>query len=246
VNPLEEIPVKIPFAGKFFTTDNLGNIFLIKKDNSIVKYDKHGTQKAIANFKIQGNLEQLDVSNPFELYAYYRDQQTVLILDNQLSQRGVITLNALSTGEITSACRSFDNGIWYFDAGRMKLVKTDKSLSNKKESLPFASWTSESWIPTQMIDNDKNLFMLDTSKGVAIFDVFGNYYKTVKITGLRDFQVKKNKLYFFQNTYYQRFDYSLRTRDTLFALERGKMVRLDADLAFEWKSDTLYVRPFRP
>jgi hypothetical protein len=238
---LSENPVALPFNGKFFTTDNLGNLFLINKDNSITKYDKNGVKKAIANFKIQGNISQLDVSNPFEIYAYFQDQQTVLILDNQLSKRATIPLNNISTGEITAACRSFDNGIWYFNSGNMKLYRTDKTLSNKKESLPMASWTSESWAPTQLLDNVKNLFMHDPKIGIAVFDVFGNYHKTIQIQGLSDLQVKGDNLYFLQNGYYQRFDFKFRSYDTLFHMPESKTIRMETGQLFEWKSDSIYI-----
>ena len=243
-NKPEKMKFAMPFSGKFFTTDNLGNLFLVNTDNSIIKIDKNGVQKAIANFKIQGSISQLDVSNPFEIYAYFRDQQTILILDNQLSQRASISLNDVSTGEITSACRSFDNGLWYFDAGNMKLFRADKSLANKLESLPMATWTSESWSPSQMHDNDKNLFMLDPNIGIAIFDIFGTYYKTIKIKGLQDVQVKKNLLYFYQGDHFQRFDFKFRHYDTLLDLPKAKMVRLDADCVFEWRSDSVFVRDY--
>lgn len=235
--------LKIPFKGKFFTTDALGNVFLANRDNSIVKYDKAGNVKARVNFKIYGEISRLDVSNPFEIYAYYRDQQTVLILDNLLSILSTIDLNDMSTGEISATCRSFDNGLWFFDAGNMRLKKTDKGLNLKQEGLPFATWTSDKWNPIQMLDNEKHLFILDSTRGVAVFDIFANYYKTINIKGLRDFQVRKNQLYFYQDSLLQRYDFTFLNFDTLYKDASCNNIRFDANQLYTWKQDTVYILP---
>ena len=242
--PIKPLVYKVEFSGKFFTTDNLGNLFLVTRDNSIVKYDQTGAVKARVNFKIYGEISQLDVSNPFEIYAYYRDQQTVSILDNLLSLHSTISLNGVSTGEISSACRSFDNGLWYFDAGNMKLRKTDKSLNTKQEGLPFATWTNLVWNPKQMLDNEKYLFVNDSSQGIAVFDVFANYFKTIPITGINDFQVKKNEVYFYQDSLLQRYNFNYRRYDTLLYQPGCKNLRIDAGNLFRWQNDTMYVEPF--
>ncbi|MBI1305190.1 MAG: hypothetical protein GC181_01095 [Bacteroidetes bacterium] len=235
--------LKVPFRGKFFTTDNLGNLFLVGRDNSIVKVTKDGKTSARVNFKIYGNLEQLDVTNPFEIYAYYRDQQTVLILDNLFNQLGVISLNNQSTGEITAACRSFDNGLWYFDAGNTKIIKTDKSLNKKIESLPFSSWTNESWSPVNILDNEKNLFVNDSTKGIAIFDVFANYYKTIDIKGLRNFQVKKDQIFYFDGEYFQSYDFKFFKIDTILQNNSCKDIRMDGENLYLWQRDTIFIKP---
>ena len=231
----------IPFKGKFFTSDNLGNLFLVQNDNSIEKYDVNGNKLTEANFKIYGNLSQLDVSNPFEIYAYYYDQQTLLILDNLLSLRAEISLSDISTSEVSAAARSFDNGIWYFDASNMRLMKTDKSLEPQIEGVPMATWTSDDWIPQSILDNEKNIFVLDSSNGIALFDVFGNYYKTLDLKGLTDFQVKKNKVVYFKNDFLCQYDFKLFTTDTLQQDTQALHMRIEPNAAFTWKNDSLFI-----
>ena len=231
----------ISFSGKFFTTDNLGNIFLVQSDNSIEKYDQKGNRKAVVNFKIYGNISQLDVSNPFEIYCYYADQQVLLILDNLLNVRAEIDMTDISTGEVSAAARSFDNGIWYFDASSMKLLKATKNLVTQIEGVPMGTWTKQVWKPTQLLDNEKNIFVHDSANGICLFDVFGNYYKSLDITGLIDFQVKKNKIIYFQQPHLISYDYKLFRSDTLYTDSVATMIRTNNTTYYNWVNDSLKI-----
>lgn len=231
----------LPFSGKFFTTDNLGNVFLVKLDNSIEKYGANGKRLTVGNFKIYGNISQLDVSNPFEIYAYYADQQTLLILDNMLNVRAEINMTDISTGEVSAAARSFDNGIWYFDASSMKLLKAGKNLKTQIDGVPMGTWTTDVWKPTQILDNEKNIFVHDSSNGICLFDVFGNFYKSIDERGLVDFQVKKSKLIYYKAPHLIRYDYKLFNYDTLYIEKNARNIRTENNTIFCWKNDSLRI-----
>ncbi len=232
----------LPFKGKFFTTDNLGNLFLVKQDNSIEKYSPSGNRLMVGNYKIYGDITQLDVSNPFEIYAYYGDQQTLLILDNMLNLRSEINMADISTGEVSAAARSFDNGIWYFDASSMKLLKSNKKLATQIQGVPMGTWTKQVWKPTHIIDNEKNVLVLDSNNGICIFDVFGNYYKNIELTGVHDFQVKKSQITYFTDSLLVRYDYKLFKSDTLFQSVQAKSVRIENSTLYIWRNDSLEIR----
>ena len=234
---------KLPFKGKQFTTDNLGNIFLVQQDNSIDKFDSKGVKQASVNFKIYGDLTHLDVSNPFELYAFYRDQQTLLILDNMFNIRSEIVMNDLTPGEVSVAGRSFDNGIWYFDASSKRLLKADKNLQKRIEGVPLATFTTENWQPQHLLDNEFQVVTYDSSNGFCLFDVFGNYYKTLDIKGLSDFQLKDSKLYYFQNSNLIRYDYKLFKTDTLATAPNAINARIESKATYIWANDTIYINP---
>lgn len=233
--------IALPFSGKFFTTDNLGNVFLVQNDNSIEKYDATGKRLTVGNFKIYGNLSQLDVTNPFEIYGYYADQQTLLILDNMLNIRAEISLSDISTGEVSAAARSFDNGIWYFDASAMKLLKASKNLKTQIEGVPMGTWTTDVWKPSQILDNEKNIFVHDSSNGICLFDVFGNYYKSIDVKGLSDFQVKKTKLIYYEDPNLVRYDYKLFRYDTLYTNKNAMSVRAENKTIFCWANDSIQI-----
>lgn len=234
---------KLPFNGKQFTTDNLGNVFLVQQDNSIDKYDSKGVKQTTENFKIYGDLTHLDVSNPFELYAFYKDQQTLLILDNMFNIRSEIVMNDLTPGEVSVAGRSFDNGIWYFDASSKRLLKADKNLQKRIEGVPLATFTTENWQPQHLLDNEFQVVTYDSSNGFCLFDVFGNYYKTLDIKGLSDFQLKDSKLYYFQNSNLIRYDYKLFKTDTLATVPDAINARIEAKATYIWANDTIYIKP---
>jgi hypothetical protein len=235
----------LPSSGEHFTTDNLGNLFVIRKDNSIEKYDLNGQLNAKVNFKLQGNLTQFDASNPFELYAFYRDQQVLMVLDNLLSLITQMNFSDLSTGEISAACRSFDNGAWFFDSGEMKLKKMDKNGTVQLESLPFGTWTKKDWYPTRILDNDKYIFVYDPINGLALFDVFANYYKTVDLNQALDFQVKNNQIVYFNSPFLKSFNFKLLKTDTLYSSPRAKLVRNETNLFFIQTADSIVVKRYQ-
>jgi hypothetical protein len=235
--------VKIPFAGNSFTTDNLGNVFVIGHDNSITKYSPSGQELALANFKIYGNISQLDASNPFEIYVFYRDQQTLLILDNMLSLRAEIAMSDVSASEVSAAARSFDNGIWYYDASTIRLYKVDKSLEPQIESSPLASFLlNEEWLPHQLLDNGQQVFAVDSLNGVAVHDVFANFQTVINTTGIKEVQSKKEAIIYYKPPHLLHYNYRFLKTDTLHTDSNATNMRFESPNLYLSKNDTIYIQ----
>jgi hypothetical protein len=216
-----------------FTTDPVGNVYLLDKDFSIRKLDRNGKLLATANFKLYGELSQIDASNPFEVYLYYRQNQRIVIVDNLLSIRGEIDLNAISNVEVSAICRSYDNGIWVYDAGDGRLIKYDKQLERQLDSRAANTWTNKSWHPHELYENGKNVFILDRENGMVMFDIFGNYGSKLDMVEVDDIQLRNEKILFFSNGYLQSMDPLIQEVDTLIAWDAAKNIR--------WESKQLYV-----
>jgi len=211
----QTISFSIPFAGQYFTTDNIGNIYTVDSDYSIRKYSDQGKLIARVNFKIYGDLAHIDASNPFEVYLHYRDQQRLVIIDNLLSIRGEIDLSSISNVEISALCRSYDNGFWCFDGGTAKLIKYSKDRIRQKESISAAIWTSEVWKPHRIYEDGKNVYVLDSTNGIAIFDVFAQFKKIVRLKGVSDIQIVNDEIIYRKADCLIRYNPILLESDTL-------------------------------
>jgi len=230
---------RIPFAGGAFHTDHFGNLYVIDEQNSITKYDRSGRKMESVNYMLYGELTQMDASNPFEIYLYYRGQQKVLFIDNQLSQRGELDLGNISNVEVSAVCRSYDNGLWVFDAGDARLMKYDKELNVRAESPAAALWTDVDWVPVAMYEDGKNVYLLDPDNGVAVFDIFAQYIRTIKVKDLNEIQVRKGNMLFWKGKCLQRIDLQLLVRDTLFCNSDIDHVRWENGRIYATKGELL-------
>lgn len=219
--------LKVDFEGKFFELDNLGNLFIVGKDNSISKYNERGKLIAKVNYKIYGDLAHIDASNPFEVYLHYRDQQRLVVLDNMLSIRGEINLSEISNVEINAVCRSYDNGFWCFDGGSALLVKYSKDLRRERESPSAALWTNEEWQPHKIYEDGKNVYVLDSTLGIAIFDVFGQFKTHVRIKGLKEVQPFKGGLIYVRDNCLLNYDHVLFETDTIYCHDAMQNLKWD-------------------
>src|SRR5271156_1161522 len=60
-----------------FTVDNLGNIYLLSKDNQLKKLNANGDSAAVFNAVTKyGNIYFIDVTNPLKILLYYKDFST--------------------------------------------------------------------------------------------------------------------------------------------------------------------------
>lgn len=189
-----------------FTTDNLGFIYVVTPNNDIEKYNDQFKKIATANFKVYGTISSIDASNPFEIYVFYRDQSKVLYLDNMLNYRGETDLNALGISQSAFVSRSFDNQLWVVDMSDMKLKKINKENKLLFESNPLNITSSDDIIsPTQLIDINSKLYMLNQGN-LYIFDLFGNYEKTILKDSISSFQIFNDKLFYLKNEMLYSYD----------------------------------------
>lgn len=169
------------------SVDNLGNCFIITPQNDIIKYNINGQKTASNNVKLLGNIASIDVSNPFEIFVFYRDQNQLLILDNMLNIQMQIDLDPLGIMQIACLARSADNQIWLYDQSDFKLKKFSKSLEPMIESAAFNTIQSDLQLQVkQILDVNTNILLANQNQ-ILSFDVYANYNKLVLIDTVGQF-----------------------------------------------------------
>ena len=180
---------------KYFTTDRLGNIFLLTQRNDIQKFDRKGKKITEANFKVMGDATLIDAGNPLELYVFYKDQNKLVYFDNMLNYRGETDLyRTLGVNNVQSVCRSYDNGFWFFDPDNYKLKKADKSGNLLSESINLAGIADTFLSVQMMLDDGKSVFMKVNSDRLLVFDNLGNYVKTIPFEKFTSFQSRDGQI----------------------------------------------------
>lgn len=180
---------------KFFTTDKLGNVFVLTPKNDIQKFDKKGKKITEANFKVMGDATLIDAGNPLEIYVFYKDQNKLVYFDNMLNYRGETDLyKTLGVNNIQAVCRSYDNGFWFFDPDNFKLKKADKQGSLQSESINLANVADTTLTPQMLLDDGKFVYLKTNNDRLLVFDILGNYIKTIPLENFTSFQIKDENI----------------------------------------------------
>ena len=228
---------------RFFTTDNLHNVYILTSKNEILKYNQDGSFDArFVNIKM-GKLGVFDATNAFKLMVYYPDFQTIQLLDKELNSLGSFNLNDLNIIRVGAVTMSDDGNVWVYDAGNNKLLKISGTGSNVKQSesgvVPFAGA-----MPTQMLFKDNFLFVNIPTKGIYQFDRFGKFVKNFDIKNITYFQVIDSQIFYRQTDKLSRFH--LQTLKTaLIKLPEGvtgkEPLRLEKNWLFTQQGKTIVI-----
>src|SRR2546421_8472114 len=121
-----------------FTDDNLGNLYILGKNDQLKKINANGDSVAVFNaVKRYGQLYSIDVTNPLKILLYYKDFGTVLTLDRFLSIRNTLDLRRQNLYQVKAVGLAYDNNIWLFDEqeGKLKRVGEDGKLITQSNDL---------------------------------------------------------------------------------------------------------------
>lgn len=179
------------FGGEIinFTTDNLGNIYLLNSNNQIKKIDEKGDSIAVYNnIRRYGKIFSIDATNPLKLLVFYRDFGTILVLDRLLNVLAVVNLRQQNILQVTAITSSYDNNIWLFDELDSKLKKIDENANLLLESTDFRQVFESVPSPNVMYDRDGQLYLYDPKKGLLVFDYYGakkNNFQLLHVSNLQ-------------------------------------------------------------
>jgi len=172
-----------------FTTDNLGNLFLVGQRQQIEKLNDHFDSVGVFNdVRRYGKLYSIDASNPLKLLLYYREFSTIVVLDRFLNLRNTIDLRLLNIFQCRAISQSYDNNIWVFDDLDYKIKKIDESGKLLLETPDFRVLFDAPPRPDKIEDFNRFLFAYDSTKGLCIFDYYGALKNQLPFKNLKDVQ----------------------------------------------------------
>ncbi|MBS1730711.1 MAG: hypothetical protein JSS67_08020 [Bacteroidetes bacterium] len=179
-----------------FYADNLGNLYLINTDNRIKKLNAHGDSIAVYNDQRRyGDLFSMDVTNPFKEIIFYKDYQTIVVVDKFLNRLNTLNLRNYGIMQSTAVALSYDNNYWIFDEWSNTLKKIDDNGKLLLESADFRLSFGDGFNPGKIIDADGILYLYDPLIGWKIFDYYGHFKKNIPFPGWNDVQASKGMVY---------------------------------------------------
>ena len=181
---------KLTFKGNGITTDQFGFYYEIS-DTEIKKYSTKGELNYSYSNNILGIIASVDASNPQKILVYFRDFTKILILDNTLSPTSeVIDLTTIELDETNLVCRSYNDGIWYYDPIRFELIRKNTELLTTNTSGNIANLLNKNIQANFLVEYSNRIYLNDKALGILVFDNYGTYLKTLPIKGLTNFQVR--------------------------------------------------------
>lgn len=179
-----------------FSIDNFGNIFILYQNGQLKKLNPNGDSLAVFNdVRRYGKPFSIDVTNPLKILLYYKDFSTIVILDRLLNSRATIDLRRLNLYQVKAIGQSYDNNIWIFDELESKLKRISENGKLLDQSTDFRVLFDSVPSPQYIIDQNKQLYLYDSLKGVYIFDYYGAFKSRIPFTGWIDFSVINDMLF---------------------------------------------------
>ncbi|WP_445731247.1 hypothetical protein [Mariniflexile sp.] len=178
-------------ADAFVSTNNFDTTFYIQ-DNVLFKNSKEtkGIDIGYSNFQL-GNISTVNTFNPLKINLFYKDFNTVVILDNRLAEIFKIDFNTLPEYKnVSFVSTGSDNTLWVFNQDTQQLELFDyKTNSTRAKTLPIQS-------PVLDIKSNYNNCWVLTDKQLYVYDYFGNLLKKMKNEGYSSLVIDNENMVF--------------------------------------------------
>ena len=179
-----------------FEVDKLGNYYLINYEGDIRKFSADKTFLYSFKNSSYGNIASLDVSNPHKILVFYKEFQTILILDNTLNDISTIKLDY--SQYYSAAGTSNDGNIWLYNSLKNQLSKISFNGMIIEEFNPLNAPYPGSNTDSKIFDRENRLFITDDISGIFSFNNFGYLEKIIPVTNIRKPEFSKNTFYYFE------------------------------------------------
>lgn len=173
---------------QFIGFDNF-NYRYTTNNNTLTK--SNGNTEYVYNNIQLGNIHTVDITNALKVVVFYKDQNSVVILDNTLSEIKRINFNqATQFKKIASATIAYENNIWIYNELNQEL-ELYNYIDNKTilKTLPL----NETVVT---VKSNFNYSWVVTEDKLLCYNVYGSEVNQIKAENIDQIRLYKNNLIF--------------------------------------------------
>ena len=198
-NWIEKVNYSID-SSDVWTVDLLGNMYITKKE-LIQKNDSIGKLKFLQSQKSSGRITSIQTINTMKLIVFSEEQQNVCFLDNTLTPyEACIDFQDLNISNATKiAVSSQSDKFWVYDQLNSRLHLIALNQTNQSQEIENLNGLLNSSQLSYIFEYNNYLYLVDTSKGVFVLDMYGSLVNFLNQKNITFFQVDMQNYYFLRN-----------------------------------------------
>jgi hypothetical protein len=189
----------VPIKARYITTDELGNIYLVRNDNTLLRYNESGDSTGFYKSVLNGDIGFVDATNPLRVLVYYSSYYRVALLDRMMALKNNLDLRKINIANSTAIASSTDGNMWIYDRFNARLKKIDDQLNEILSGNDLRQQLQTVPIPSFMTERNWKVYLCDSSKGIFVFDRYANYINTIPIKGVNYLQLQESKMIYQKN-----------------------------------------------
>ena len=142
-----------------------------------------------------GRLSSVDFTNPIRPLLFYKDAQTVILLNRNLVEIRSINLLDFGFPAIDAVAYATNEGFWIYNSNLQKLVQIDRNGKVLFESTELSQVFNQAIRAEQLVANAQQIAMRTQMNRLLLFGPFGAY-RTELLRGGTSLHLVKDRLVF--------------------------------------------------
>ena len=168
--------------------DNLNNIYSIKNNELIKSSD---VKNYYYRNSLYSNISSIDVRNSLKIKLFYEDSNTLVVLDNKLSEISKINFNIINPNKIISKfSASNDNNIWVYNELNSK-IELYNYINNT-----FKVVNSEISGEVISLESNYKYCWVLTDSHIYKFNYFGSLITKIAVNNIQQIEIFNDNLFF--------------------------------------------------
>lgn len=161
--------------------DNIDNIYAVKT-SELQLYNSNGEFLKRYSNKINGIISSIDVTNPLRILVFFKEINTLVFLDHQLSPLSdPIDIYEATNIDASMIGISTGGSFWAFSNEKQCLMLFNSKFEKIQESQNLRDWIEGQSI--EFIREHNQKVYLGLNNKVLVFDTFGLYLTTLHFNG---------------------------------------------------------------
>ncbi|HEX8326152.1 MAG TPA: hypothetical protein VF629_01340 [Hymenobacter sp.] len=191
--------IKLPNPG-VASLDRRGALYVADADNNLRQYGPEGLPLNTFAPTQPGHVAQVEAWNVTTTLVFNDDRQQLVLLDRFLAPITEVRLADYVDGTVRAATLAPDNRIWLLDESNLVLREFDPGTLRLTRNTPLDLIIGRSRPDFRFLRQyQNNMYLVDRTTGIFVFDNLGNYKKKLPFTGLATVGFRGDELYYVDN-----------------------------------------------
>lgn len=177
--------------------DRRGNLYVTDAQNNLHQYGPDGQPLNTFSPPLPGHTAQVEAWNTAKVLVFYDDRQQAVVLDRFLAPLAELRWSDYLDGQVRVLTLAPDDRYWLLNESDLTLRQFDQGQKRFTITTPLDLLIGRSRPDFRFLrEYQNNLYLVDRTSGIYVFDNLGNYRKKLPLPGLSYVGFRGDELYY--------------------------------------------------